>query len=99
MVQLSAGRPRDLRLLPRPGLACPAVEAYAQFSGDSSLSCEAMMAGGDPRMWGMLLLGLLVGMIPLLADAALVRYLSQSRGNGHQGASHRAQASPVEGGW
>ena len=55
------------------------------------------MAAGDPRMWGMLLLGLLVGLVPLLAAAALVRYLSQSRGSGHQGASPRAQAAPAEG--
>ena len=48
-------------------------------------------------MWGLLLLGLLVGVVPLLAAAALVRYLSQSRDNGHQGASPRAQAAPVEG--
>ena len=51
----------------------------------------------DPRMWGLLLLGLLVGVVPLLAAAALVRYLSQSRDNGHQGASPRAQAAPAEG--
>ena len=51
------------------------------------------MAAGDPRMWGMLLLGLLVGLVPLLAAAALVRYLSQSRDNGHQGASPGAQAA------
>ena len=51
----------------------------------------------DPRIWGLLLLGLLVGVIPLLAAGALVRYLSQSRDNGHQGASPRAQAAPVEG--
>ncbi len=30
-------------------------------------------------MWAMVLLGLLVGVVPLLAAAALVRYLSQSR--------------------
>ena len=66
------------------------------FSGDSSLSYEVMVVA-DPRMWGLLLLGLLVGVIPPLAAAALVRYLSQSRDNGHQGASPRAQAAPAEG--
>ena len=33
---------------------------------------------GNPRMWGMLLLGLLVGVALLLAAAALVKYLSKS---------------------
>ena len=51
---------------------------------------------GDPRMWGLLLLGLLVGVVPLLAAAALVRQLSQSRDNDRQGASPRAQAVAAE---
>jgi thiol-disulfide isomerase/thioredoxin len=51
---------------------------------------------GDPRMWGLLLLGLLVGVAPLLAAAALVRQLSQSRDNDRQGALPRAQAVAAE---
>ena len=46
-------------------------------------------------MWAMVLLGLLVGVVPLLAAAALVRYLSQSR-DGRQGTSLRARAAAAD---
>lgn len=40
---------------------------------------------GDPRMWGMGLLGLVVGVILLLAAAALVKYLISGGGSCRHG--------------
>ena len=48
-------------------------------------------------MWGLLLLGLLVGVVPLLAAAALVRHLSQSRDNGREGAYPALRLQPRKG--
>lgn len=44
-----------------------------------------MMDGYPVMMWGMVLLGLLVGVALLLAAAALVKYLFSGGGSGRHG--------------